>query len=265
MNEHAYSTTLPTSYKRFRKPTTHVRYCCPQQQKGALVMCLFSGGTTYLVQEEEKNNRGKQQLINVDIPESLPLPSSVCLHMARKKNSSNPSSEPLFAPGGADGNRGSSSSYLSDIFSEFTKHITPAFNHERPDRSVQMRLYTMHKGQHLLIFIMFLCLFFIAILMGLAGPSMTLRFKMEASKIKVPGNKTAASAVPRGPFNLVTPDLTSYQQQLWLSAQLVTKVATEQETFTKVCSVLLHVKGISDKDKVTVVGDRIHNRTRTIR
>ena len=60
------------------QPPTYVRYCCPQQQKGApLVMCLFSGGTTYLVQEEEKNNRGKQQLINVDIPKSLPLPSSV--------------------------------------------------------------------------------------------------------------------------------------------------------------------------------------------
>ena len=72
-------------------------------------------------------------------------------------------------------------------------------------------------------------------------------------------------ALPGGPFNLLTPDLTSYQQQLWLSAQLVTKVATEQETFTKVCSVLLHVKGVSDKNTVTTVGDRVHNRTRTIK
>ena len=40
--------------------------------------------------------------------------------------------------------RGSSSGF-SDLFSEFTKHISPAFNHERPERSVQMRLYTMHK------------------------------------------------------------------------------------------------------------------------
>ena len=72
-------------------------------------------------------------------------------------------------------------------------------------------------------------------------------------------------ALPGGPFNLLTPDLTSYQQQLWLSAQLVTKVATEQETFTKVCSVLLHVKGVSDENTVTTVGDRVHNRTRTIK
>ncbi len=55
--------------------------------------------------------------------------------MARKKMApKTPSSEPLFAPGGSeDRARGNSSGYLSDIFSEFTKHITPAFNHERPD------------------------------------------------------------------------------------------------------------------------------------
>ena len=117
--------------------------------------------------------------------------------MARKKNIPNPSSEPLFAAGGSDDPRRNSSNYLSDLFSEFTKHITPAFNHERPDRSVQMRLYTMHKGQHLLIFIMFLCLFFIAILMGLAGPSMTLRFKIQASEVKVPsGGKNSNKSTP---------------------------------------------------------------------
>ena len=49
--------------------------------------------------------------------------------------------------GGRPGNRltRTSSSGFSDLFSEFTRHISPAFNHERPERSVQMRLYTMHK------------------------------------------------------------------------------------------------------------------------
>ena len=58
------------------------------------------------------------------------------VHMARKKSTpKTPSSEPLFGPGGSeDRARSNSSGYLSDIFSEFTKHITPAFNHERPDR-----------------------------------------------------------------------------------------------------------------------------------
>ena len=110
-------------------------------------------------------------------------------------------SEPLFAPDGGSRDTNRPSGYFSDLFSEFTKHISPAFNHDRPDRSVQMRLYTMHKGQHLLIFIMFLCLFFIAILMGLAGPSMTMRFNMMATGVKGADNKTAT--LPRGPFNLL--------------------------------------------------------------
>ena len=77
-------------------------------------------------------------------------------------------------------------------FSEFTRHISPAFNHERPERSVQMRLYTMHKGQHLLIFIMFLCLFLIALLMGMAGPRIIAEHVEKATTLKNPqqNNKT---------------------------------------------------------------------------
>ena len=81
------------------------------------------------------------------------------------------------------------------IFSEFTRHISPAFNHERPERSVQMRLYTMHKGQHLLIFIMFLCLFLIALLMGMAGPRIIAEHVEKATTLKNPqqNNKTGAA------------------------------------------------------------------------
>ena len=81
------------------------------------------------------------------------------------------------------------------IFSEFTRHISPAFNHERPERSVQMRLYTMHKGQHLLIFIMFLCLFLIALLMGMAGPRIIAEHVEKATTLKNPqqNNKTGTA------------------------------------------------------------------------
>ena len=185
--------------------------------------------------------------------------------MAPRKSGNSSVGEPLFSAGGNGArNPGSGFSYyIGDLFSTFSKHISPAFHHERPDRSVQMRLYTMHKGQHLLIFIMFLCLFFIAVLMGLAGPSMTMKFVMPATKIRNQNN--TKPTLPGGPFHLLTPDLTSYQQQLWLSAQLVTKVATEQETFTKVCYATLHVKGVVDKEFANVLGDRVHNRTRVVK
>ena len=49
---------------------------------------------------------------------------------------------------------------------------------------IKILVLTLSTGQHLLIFIMFLCLFFIAVLMGLAGPSMTMKFTMQASTLK---------------------------------------------------------------------------------
>ena len=63
----------------------------------------------------------------------------------------NSASDTLFEPGGRSSKRGQggnqASATMSDLFSSFTRHISPAFNHERPDRSVQMRLYTMQKGK----------------------------------------------------------------------------------------------------------------------
>ena len=37
--------------------------------------------------------------------------------------------------------------HFSDVFSQFTKHIAPAFNHERPERSVQMRSVSNFRQQ----------------------------------------------------------------------------------------------------------------------
>ena len=54
---------------------------------------------------------------------------------------------------------------------------------------MQMRLYTMHKGQHLLIFIMFLCLFLIALLMGMAGPRIIAEHVEKATTLKNPQQK----------------------------------------------------------------------------
>ena len=74
-----------------------------------------------------------------------------------------------------------------------------------------MRLYTMHKGQHLLIFIMFLCLFFIALLMGMAGPSIITKYEESAAKLI---NET--KKIPAGPFLMITPRLDTYRQQVIL-------------------------------------------------
>ncbi len=67
----------------------------------------------------------------------------------------------------------------------------------------------MHKGQHLLIFIMFLCLFFIALLMGMAGPSIITEHSESAAKLV-----NGSAKIPAGPFVMVTPKLDTYRQQV---------------------------------------------------
>ena len=90
-----------------------------------------------------------------------------------------------------------------------------------------MRLYTMHKGQHLLIFIMFLSLFFIALLMGMAGPSIITTYEESAAKLVRDANNASVggekvkSQIPAGPFLMVTPGLETYRQQVGKNAVAV--------------------------------------------
>lgn len=64
----------------------------------------------------------------------------------RKNIGSNQQS--LFGPGpGVQNNIKSGFNHFGDLFSEFTKHIAPTYHHERPERSILMRLYTMHNAQ----------------------------------------------------------------------------------------------------------------------
>ena len=74
-----------------------------------------------------------------------------------------------------------------------------------------------------------------------------------------------ASLLPGGPFLILTPGLSSYRRQLWISAQPVTHIEQGQETFTKPVAVWLRVEGILDSGGHKVlVGGQGHNRTRTI-
>ena len=76
---------------------------------------------------------------------------------------------------------------------------------------------------------------------------------------------TGASLLPGGPFLILTPLLSSYRRQLWITVQPVTHVEQGQETFTKPVAVWLRVEGVIDSGGHKVlVGGQGHNRTRTI-
>lgn len=168
----------------------------------------------------------------------------------------------LFEAGGASQDPAgirSGFNHFNDIFSHFARYIAPAYHHERPERSIQMRLYTLHKGQYLLVFIMFVCLFFIALLMGMAGPRMVLEHKEKGTLLlsQYKSNKNLSA----GPFEIVTPKLSTYRQQMWISAQITIK-EKEQAIYSTSCTATLTIEGIVDRKTKVLIGHKDISRTR---
>jgi len=114
-------------------------------------------------------------------------------------------------------------------------------------RCAQMRLYTMHKGQFLLTAIMFGCLFLIALLMGMAGPNITVDH-LERAKEKLDGDDHAhnASSLAAGPYYLLTPRLNVYRQQLWLSVKVLL-ASPERGTSSTPFTVWLSAAGVDSQ------------------
>ena len=145
---------------------------------------------------------------------------------------------------------------LSDLMSQFGRYIAPIYRHERPERSIQMRLYTMQKGQHLLMFIMFLCLFFIALLLGMAGPKMIVKHTEKAN-----------ISMKEGPYYILTPKLDTYRQMLWLSLEVTldgTKGEKNFRTVIQYVSTKINIEGLEKTGKRQNVGDKNLNRTRKL-
>ena len=117
----------------------------------------------------------------------------------------------------------SSLSQFSDLFSEFNRYIAPAYHHDRCERSVHMRLYSMHKREFVMVFLGFFTCFGLGIVIGLAGPPITSTSKITDRGILA--NTSLAndtSILGTGPFAMKTPLMTTYSQQLWLIAKIIT-------------------------------------------
>ncbi|XP_035792031.1 transmembrane protein 181-like isoform X2 [Anopheles albimanus] len=147
---------------------------------------------------------------------------------------------------------------FSDLFSEFNKYIAPAYHHDRCERSVHMRLYSMNKREFATVFLAFFACFGLAIFIGLAGPPITVMTRMDGSTL-LPnasdgggGGATASPAdggyLARGPFVIRTPLLTTYSQQLWIIAKLTTD-NTDDEMFDKKFHINVHIAALSADHK----------------
>lgn len=153
-------------------------------------------------------------------------------------------------------------SQFSDLFSEFGKYIAPTYYHDRCERSVQMRLYTMHKREFVLVFTAFFASFGLCVFIGLAGPPITSTVELNATHL-VP--KLNNSQMASGPFVLKSPALSTYSQQLWVIARIILQHGYD-EKFNKHFYIGVTIHGISDENEdVVLLSDHdSHNRTREL-
>lgn len=154
-------------------------------------------------------------------------------------------------------------SQFSDLFSEFNKYIAPAYHHDRCERSVHMRLYSMSKREFVMAFLAFFACFGLGIFIGLAGPPITATTSVSA-KALVANTSSAADkdVLARGPFVMRTPLVTTYAQQLWLIARMTTD-NTDDERFDKGFQVSVAIDGLTEDHKPVAVLPFAATRNRT--
>ncbi|GLV41173.1 uncharacterized protein CBL_04697 [Carabus blaptoides fortunei] len=153
---------------------------------------------------------------------------------------------------------------FSDLFSEFNRYIAPAYYHDRCERSVQMRLYSMHKREFVMVFIAFFICFGLGLFIGLAGPPITSTTEIDALNLMLNDNSTKKfDNLATGPFTMRSPAMTTYNQQLWVIAKLTTG-NNDDEKYDKKFLVSVAIDGLTEEHKpVTVLHkNSVRNRTR---
>lgn len=144
-------------------------------------------------------------------------------------------------------------SQFSDVFSEFNRFIAPAYHHDRCERSVHMRLYSMHKREFVAVVVAFVTCFGLATLIGLAGPPITRTTEISATALL--SNTSAANdkaILATGPFIMRSPLMTTYSQQLWLIAQLETG-NSDDERFDKSFQVSVTIEALAEDHRPVLV------------
>lgn len=101
------------------------------------------------------------------------------------------------------------------------------------ERSVQMRLYALHKRQFVAVFAVFFICLFIAILIGIAGPSI---IQSTMAPIESPAQQLS------GPYNILSKPLDKFHQRLWLTMKAKTNSNNE---FRQLLNVTIFVNDTS--------------------
>lgn len=144
-------------------------------------------------------------------------------------------------------------SQFSDLFSEFNKYIAPAYHHDRCERSVPMRLYSMSKREFVMTIMSFFVCFGLSIFIGLAGPPITTTAEITGKELVANTSRaTDKDIMATGPFVMRTPLLTTYSQQLWVIGRMKTD-NHDDEKYDKTFQVNVGLDGLTVEHKRTTI------------
>ncbi|KAF4115004.1 hypothetical protein G5714_005227 [Onychostoma macrolepis] len=116
---------------------------------------------------------------------------------------------------------------IQDAFSELQEDLTP-YKTERFYRLAPMRLYTLSKRHFVLVFVVFFFCFGVSMLIGVSGPKIISENYYNGLSLSINGSKS-------GPFDLRSPPLSNYNQQLWLTCIIQLDRSSESSVCVCVC------------------------------
>ncbi|XP_051908000.1 transmembrane protein 181 isoform X2 [Hippocampus zosterae] len=145
---------------------------------------------------------------------------------------------------------------VQQAYNELKEELTP-YRDERFYRLAPMRLYTLSKRHFVLVFVLFLACFGLTVLIGIAGPKIL-------SEQVYNGDQFLAKnvSVQTGPFGLISPPLTTYHQQLWLTCMIQAQHSNVGD-FQQPFEIDVELKGVLPDASVTHVNS-VRSKSRTL-
>ncbi|XP_028653545.1 transmembrane protein 181 isoform X1 [Erpetoichthys calabaricus] len=146
---------------------------------------------------------------------------------------------------------------VHEAYNELKEDLTP-YRDDRYYRLAPMRLYTLSKRHFVLVFIVFFICFGLTVFIGIAGPKIIEETAVSGSKFL-----KANGTLKTGPFDLKSPPLSTYNQQLWLTC-VIERQQIGDEDVSKIFSINVAIKGVLQDASVKHITGDAHNRTRVL-
>uniref|UniRef100_A0A1A8QUC0 Transmembrane protein 181 n=1 Tax=Nothobranchius rachovii TaxID=451742 RepID=A0A1A8QUC0_9TELE len=149
---------------------------------------------------------------------------------------------------------------IQEAYNELKEELTP-YRDDRFYRLAPMRLYTLSKRHFVLVFLVFLICFGLTVFIGIAGPRTIAEQNNGDQSI---GKNVSVKA---GLFQLDSPPLTTYNQQLWLTCVMQVEnsnmgdfkqpfeINVELKGVMQDASVM-HIKTVQQKSRTLHCGDK---------